>query len=194
MILIRGEFYLLFVICTLFLFEKKKIKQLFIAITISVLIISPYLVRNYFHFNEIIITKSSGYNLWRGNNAYADVNGNFMDDSYYKNLDKDKRDILLMLENKKKISNYEIEIDNYLKNRAIKNIISKPFKYLHLYFKKLLYFLFVNIESTYPNYFSLLVIVPELVYSIFAVLGLYLNLISKKKNYNFASIFIFYKL
>ena len=101
MILIRGEFYLLFVICTLFLF-KKKIKQLFIALTISVLIISPYLVRNYFHFNEIIITKSSGYNLWRGNNAYADVNGNFMDDSYYKNLDKDKRDILLMLENKKK--------------------------------------------------------------------------------------------
>ena len=115
-----------------------------------------------------------------------------MDDSYYKNLDKDKRDILLMLENKKKISNYEIEIDNYLKNRAIKNIISKPFKYLHLYFKKLLYFLFVNIESTYPNYFSLLVIVPELVYSIFAALGLYLNLISKKKNYKLAAIFLFY--
>ena len=30
--------------------------------------VSPYLVRNYFQFNTLTITKSLGYNLLKGNN------------------------------------------------------------------------------------------------------------------------------
>ena len=42
---------------------------------ISLLTTSPYLVRNYINFEKITITKSFGYNLWKGNNVDSSVEG-----------------------------------------------------------------------------------------------------------------------
>ena len=57
------------------------------------LVISPYVIRNYIHFNQFIIVKSLGYNLWKGNNQLSKVEGygNF-EKQEFKNLhDKVKR-------------------------------------------------------------------------------------------------------
>ena len=39
------------------------------------MVISPYVIRNYIHFNQVIIVKSLGYNLWKGNNQLSTVEG-----------------------------------------------------------------------------------------------------------------------
>ena len=59
LILTRGEFILIFVITILFGFYYKKIKlNNFIKIILIVsLVISPYLIRNYVQFNQVILVK-----------------------------------------------------------------------------------------------------------------------------------------
>ena len=37
-------------------------------------IISPILFKNYKTFDQIVITKSFGYNLWRGNSEKLNIN------------------------------------------------------------------------------------------------------------------------
>ena len=75
--LIRGEFILIFLtsIFYLLLFKKIKVKSLFKIIVIISLIISPYVIRNYFTFDQITIVKSLGYNLWKGNNQWSLTEG-----------------------------------------------------------------------------------------------------------------------
>ena len=43
---------------------------------ITIIVISPYLVRNIIQLNTFTITKSVGWNLWKGNNPKAGVEGN----------------------------------------------------------------------------------------------------------------------
>ena len=59
LILLRGEFYFIFIISLIYLFILKKINltKLIAILLISLIIISPYLVRNYLAYNKIIITK-----------------------------------------------------------------------------------------------------------------------------------------
>ena len=78
LILTRGEFVLIYAIIIMFIMLNKKVNKINILriILITSVIISPYVIRNYVHFSEIIITKSLGYNLWKGNNEYSTVQGN----------------------------------------------------------------------------------------------------------------------
>ena len=75
--LTRGEFILIFALTILFIFLKKKIKlvNLIKIIIVTFLIISPYVVRNYIHFDQIFIVKSLGFNLWKGNNELSTADG-----------------------------------------------------------------------------------------------------------------------
>ena len=43
---------------------------------ITLITISPYLTRNYYYFETFTLTKSFGYNLLKGNNPFAKVEGN----------------------------------------------------------------------------------------------------------------------
>ena len=77
LILTRGEFILIYAITLLYLLIKNKIKVISI-ITIALctlLVISPYLIRNYNSFNQIFIVKALGFNLWKGNNYFFSVEG-----------------------------------------------------------------------------------------------------------------------
>lgn len=193
LLLIRGEFYLVLIIGYISLFFKKKnISKILISFIISVLIVSPYLYRNYKVFNEVVITKSSGFNLWRGNNIFSDINGFYANDHNYPNLVKDKNKIVFDLRKKNKLNLYEIEVDNYLKNRALKNIQNNPEKYFKLYIKKFLSYLFYNYESNYPGYNKIYIIFPELIISIFFLIGIFINIFSNKKNYTLLFITLFY--
>lgn len=182
-ILIRGEFLLLFMICCFFIFLKyRTFFKLCISILLMLIMISPFVYRNYKHFNEFVIVKSSGYNLWRGNNIYADVNGSFLDENIYPELQENKNEIIATLTKNNQLFLYEIKLDNYYKSRAIKNIKEDPLKYIFLYLKKFLYFIFINPESNYPNYFKFIVILPEIILSVLFLIGI---LYSKKKKFNF---------
>lgn len=173
---------MLFMICCFFIMLKYRIFfKICISILIAIIVISPFIYRNYKHFNEFVIVKSSGYNLWRGNNIYADVNGSFSDENLYPEFTENKNKIISTLTENNQIFLYEIKLDDYYKSRAIKNIKEDPLKYIFLYLKKFLYFIFINPESNYPNYFKLVVIVPELILSLLFFVGIYY---SKEKKFN----------
>ena len=56
------------------------LKSSIMIILLTIIVISPYLARNIILVDKIIITQSIGYNLWKGNNAEADVEGKYYDD------------------------------------------------------------------------------------------------------------------
>ena len=82
LILLRGEFIILFILSTLYLalFLKMNLKHITMIILLTIIVISPYLTRNIILLDKIIITQSIGYNLWKGNNSKADVEGKYYDD------------------------------------------------------------------------------------------------------------------
>ena len=168
--LMRGEFILIFIFIYLFIIWKKKINLInLIKISIVVtLVISPYVVRNYIHFNQFFLVKSLGYNLWKGNNELSKVEGfeNFERENFSKlkskidNLDKNKY--------------YEIERDKVFFSEAIKNFKQDPFHYMELYFKKLSSFFFIDINSSYPNYYNFFHIVPIILISLLSFPGMFI--------------------
>ncbi len=120
-----------------FYFYSKKIDiiNLIKILIIVFLVISPYVIRNYIHFNQFIITKSLGYNLWKGNNQLSKVEGyGKFEINEFKNLHDKVKSI-----NKDKY--YEINWDNIFLNEA-KDNIEKILLYTLNYFLKN-YFLFI---------------------------------------------------
>ena len=103
LILLRGEFIARFILSILYLvlFLKLNIKSILIIILLTLVVVSPYLVRNILVFDTITITKSIGFNLWKGNNAQADVTGKSYlqreraekNYNYISNLDLNQKDL-----------------------------------------------------------------------------------------------------
>ena len=106
--------------------------------------ISPYLIRNITIFNTVTITKTFGYNLWKGNNPNSKVEGS---EIIEENL-KDKINSL----NKNKY--YQINLDKIFLDEAIHNILQDPRRYATLYVKKILSFLFIDTNSSQSNYYN----------------------------------------
>ena len=162
LILCRGEFIIIFIFTLFFIFIYKKIDiiNLIKIFIIVFLVISPYVIRNYIHFNQFIIVKSLGYNLWKGNNQLSKVEGygKFEIDEF-KNLHEKVKSI-------SKDKYYDINWDNIFLDEAINNIKQNPIIYLKLSFKKLFYFYFVDLESSYPNYYSFFHIFPIIILSL----------------------------
>ena len=177
LMLMRGEFGLFFILSNLYLFFIFKInyKNFLICILFSLLVISPYLKRNYINFDHFILVKSLGFNLLKGNNSRSTAEGNQEIFSTLKlNIEKNNR--------------YEVNRDNLYKSEAIKFIKNDPSKYLKLYFIKIFTFIFLDFNSTYPNYYNILHIVPKIVLSTFTIFGVAL-LIKKKGILQYLTLF-----
>ena len=175
LILLRGEFFV-FVILSLGYLFLNNFKNLWKITGIGLLIImliSPYLYRNYKIFGVITITKSSGYNLLKGNHPSTVVEGigMFGDVGLIVPAVKDKMDNLKL---KGPIKEHDLIKDKILMDQAIKFIKDDPAKYLKLYFKKFVAFMFIDTNSNYPNYYSLPHIIPKVILSITSILGLIL--------------------
>ena len=184
LILIRGEF-LLFYFLTIvyfFLIFEKKIKNLVLSLFFVILIISPYIYRNYSTFNERTLTKSFGYNLLKGNNPNLKVEG----DAVFLEEEFDRKKIKI-----KANENYEINLDNYYKDKAIQYILDDPNKYFIFYVKKVLSFLFIDINSSYPNYYNPLHIIPKIILSILTFIGC--CLMTKKDSF-YKYLIVYYSL
>ena len=174
LILVRREFIAIIILSGLYLFFYYKIpfKKIFLVILISLITISPYLVRNYLIFERIIIHSGFGYNLWQGNNPYSNVEGvGVINKSFQDQIDKIPRDKF-----------YKINEDKLFFNEAVKSIKNDPKKYLILYFKKTLSYFFIDLNSTRPNYYNPLHYFPIILLGITTLMGVFL---SNKKSYHF---------
>ena len=167
--LIRGEFVLIFLIIIFFIFFSKKIKliNLMKIVIVTFLVISPYLIRNYVHFNQIFLVKSLGYNLWKGNNELSLVEG-------YANLGRiEFSNLQYQLINIEKNKYYEINRDSIFLKEAINNLEKNSFRYLKLFLQKFFSYYFIDMNSSYPNYYNFFHIFPIILLSVLSFPGLY---------------------
>tara|TARA_B100000579_G_scaffold45560_2_gene31796 strand:- start:40 stop:1245 length:1206 start_codon:yes stop_codon:yes gene_type:complete len=188
LMLLRGEFFIFFLFSLIFyLLKTKDYKRFFLGLLISIIVISPYLVRNYQIFEVVTITKSGGYNLLKGNNPKSLVEGKAMMGFVRDVVPEVKNELDSLKANKK----YDLMFDDILLNQAIIFIQEDPSRYIYLYFKRVVSFLFIDLESTYPGYYSILHIIPKLVIAIttfFSIIFLF------RFKFNLYSYFILYYL
>ena len=172
LILLRGEFIAIF-LSSLFLlifFFKIPFRKILLILFVTLIVISPYVIRNVIVFEKITITKSFGFNLWKGNNPNSVVEG-------YATIDKELREKINSIP---KTNQYGINFDNIFLDQAKKNIKEDPKKYLNLFIKKFISFLFIDINSSDPNYYNPLHYLPSLILGITSVIGILLS--DKKSN------------
>ena len=167
LILLRGEFIAFFLLTILYitLFSKIKLKNIIMMVLLTIFVISPYLVRNIILVDTITITKSIGYNLWKGNNLGSTVEGN-------PDFDLNLREQISEVPQDK---HYDINADKVFQEEGIKNIKKNPIRYFVLYLKKILSFIFIDINSSYPNYYNPFHFLPVLIIGITSVFGIFLS-------------------
>lgn len=188
-ILLRGEFILIFIFTLIFIFYFKKIKflNLVILLLITSLTISPYLLRNYMQFEKITLTKSFGYNLWKGNNFDATVEGSETATAFDRdNIDK-------KIDNLKKDKLYDFHYDEIFFKLSVQAIKQDPVLFITRYVKKFLTFTFFNLNSNYPNYYNILNILPLIFLSLFFLLSVIFTFKEKKtinKKYLYFNLFL----
>ena len=185
LILLRQEFVAILALSLLyaFIFYKIPLKEILLILLISLITISPYLIRNIIVFETVTITKTTGYNFWKA--SHPDAKGlegsEIINDSLQKQIDKIPKDKF-----------YGLNFDNLFLNEAIKNIKKDPIRYLTLFIKKAVSFLFIDINSPNPNYYNPLHYIPVLLFGITSLIGIGL---SDKKSYKLnylILIFFFY--
>lgn len=189
LILLRGEFFVFVFLSLIYLLFKHKCYQKVLAsIILITILISPYLYRNYNIFGEVTITKSFGYNLLKGNHPETVVEGVGMFRSVEKVIPetKEKLDELYALGPIKKHDLYK---DKILLDQAIIFIKENPLRYIKLYIAKFISFLFFDINSSYPNYYSLFHLLPKIVISTTTVLGIVSTLSLSKNITNYFTLF-----
>ena len=189
LILLRGEFIALFLLSILYLalFIKINLKSILIIILLTFVVISPYLMRNIIVLDTITITKSIGFNLWKGNNPQTDVEGkNYIYDSIFDLNNLNLREQINKVQEDKY---YEINLDKIFLSEGIKNINNDPIKYFGLYLKKILSFLFIDLNSSNPYYYHPLHYLPVLFISITSIIGI---ILSKKNSYQINFLILFF--
>tara|TARA_B110000438_G_C15746318_1_gene620912 strand:+ start:34 stop:1251 length:1218 start_codon:yes stop_codon:yes gene_type:complete len=184
LILTRREFVAILVLSSffLFIFFKVSVKKIFLIFIITIVTISPYLIRNALTFERIIIQAGFGYNVWKANNPNSKIEGSaIIDSNLQKRIDKIPKDKF-----------YRINEDKIFLNEGIKYITENPRRYILLYFKKIAAFLFIDIDSSEPNYYNIFHYIPALLLGATSLFGIYFsNKKSHKLNY-LILIFIFY--
>jgi hypothetical protein len=115
--------------------------------------------------------------LWRGNSFELNINGNSNTLTFSKDLINIENNLI----NKNQLHLYELYIDDYYYEKAKKNIFENQYLYFIHYIKKFISFSIFNYNSTYLNYFNPLVFIPELIISIFAILGISKNIFSRNR-------------
>tara|TARA_A100001015_G_scaffold143271_1_gene158945 strand:- start:546 stop:1091 length:546 start_codon:yes stop_codon:yes gene_type:complete len=128
----------------------------------------------------ITITKSSGYNLLKGNHPTTKVEGIGMFGGVELIVPAVKPEID-KLKLMGPIKKHDLIKDKILLDQALKFILENPLKYIKLYFQKFFSFIFIDLNSTYTNYYSPAHIIPKIILSISSLFGV-LILINFKAN------------
>ena len=185
-VFLRGEFFLFYFFSIFFFVLKKKFKVVIVSFLITIFLVSPYLIRNYKIFGIITLTKSAGFNLFKGNNPRSTVEGSpMLNLEDIKKLSPKTYEKAIKI---KKQDRYDLIIDNLYKEDGVKFILDDPLRYIKLYFLKLFAFIFFDTNSTYPNYYNPFHIIPKIFISITTVIGIIL-IINKKSLLSFFSLY-----
>lgn len=191
LILLRGEFFIFVLLSIIYFYIKQRdIRSAILIFLISILIISPYLYRNYSIFEVITITKSGGYNLLKGNNPRTKVEGTPMFLKVGEVIPEVKPELDQLISEGPTLK-YDLLQDKILLNQAIKFIKEDPYRYIKLYFKKFLSFMLVDLNANYSNYYSPLHFFPKLILGITTIIGIILTFRFKINILNFVSIYYF---
>ena len=119
LMLLRGEYFIFVILSLIYLyFKKKQLTKILIISLITVLIISPYLYRNYKIFGVVTITKSIGYNLLKGSHPRTKVEGVGMMGNIERVI-PEVRSKLDKLKSKGPQLNYDLLQDQILMDQAI---------------------------------------------------------------------------
>ena len=198
-LLLRSEFQAIFIlsIIYLFIFFKVPIKKILLILLISMITISPYLIRNYLIFEKITLAETFGYNLWKGNHPHAMKNSlvegyefpkdlsdkTILDENMKKQIPK-LIDGFIILEAIPRDINYRLNFNKFFLGQAIHNVSKEPVSYLIFFFKKVLSFILIDINSSNPNYYNPLHYLPVLILGITSLFGIALsNKKSRELNY-----------
>lgn len=172
LILLRGEFFIFVLLSLIYLqIKQRQTLKILLTITLITLVVSPYLYRNYSKFGVITVTKSSGYNLLKGNHPNTKVGGTGMF-SNVENVIPETKIHLEQLYAKGPITKHDLIKDQILLDQAIEFIKKEPKKYIILYFKKFLSFIFFDLNSNYPNYYSFFHLLPKILLSFTTLIGI----------------------
>ena len=191
LILLRGEFFIFVLLSIFYLYLKQKnLTKIILVCLICLLTISPYIYRNYNIFGVITITKSGGYNLLKGNNPRANVEGTPMFLGI-QNVIPEVKPELDKLVSRGPIKNYDLIQDKILLDQAITFIKVDPYTYLQLYFKKVFSFALIDFEAEYKNYYSPLHIIPKIILGITTIIGIILSFRFKVSALNYISLYYF---
>jgi hypothetical protein len=184
LILTRREFIAILILSSffLFIFFKLPIKKIFLIFLIAIITTSPYLIRNILIFERITIQAGFGYNVWKANNPNSKVEGSaVIDNNLQKRIDKIPKDKF-----------YRIKEDKIFLEEGLEYIKENPKRYISLYFKKIIAFLFIDTDSSEPNYYNIFHYMPVLLLGATSLLGIcFSNKKSCKLNY-LILIFTFY--
>jgi 4-amino-4-deoxy-L-arabinose transferase-like glycosyltransferase len=170
LILLRGEFYgILFLsLCYLF-FIKIKIKNILIIILVSLITVSPYLVRNIIIFEKVTVLKSFGYNIWKGNHPYA------LENSLIVGAEMRDKNLQEKIDNITIDNNYRFKFDKIFRDRTLKNIKKDPWAHLQLVIRKGISFLLIDFNSPDPNYYNPFHYLPILLIGLTSLIGIILS-------------------
>ena len=175
LILLRGEFWFIYIlsITYLFIFLKIPLKKIMLIFLITSITTSPYLIRNFLIFEKVTVLNSFGYNLWKGNHPYAKENS-FVAGSMIVNENIMKKTDSIKIDNF-----YRIHWDKVFLNEAVKNIKSDPVGHFIFYIKKAIFFVLIDFKSTALNYWNPFHYIPLMLIGIGSIFGIF---ISNKKS------------
>jgi len=120
---------------------RRRMRQVVVLIIVAVLVLSPWIVRNYLLHGKVVVTSTNGgLNFWIGNNPNA--TGEYIFPT------RINRDLVLSVADRP-----ELERDRVFYAQGLAFVRRNPYRFLSLFCKKLFYFLFFrpNIGSSYST-------------------------------------------
>ena len=142
LILLRGEFFIFVLLSLIYLqIKQRQTLKILLTITLITLVVSPYLYRNYSKFGVITVTKSSGYNLLKGNHPNTKVGGTGMF-SNVENVIPETKIHLEQLYAKGPITKHDLIKDQILLDQAIEFIKKEPKNILSFILKNFIIHIF----------------------------------------------------
>lgn len=192
LILSRGQvvIYFPFILLWIILLKQKNIlKKAFIFILTTLIILTPWIIRNFVLFERLTpLTISGGINLWQGQNAQVTGTRSEYTDPPMKITESMQKKINELTPT----IDYEIKLDNIYKDEAISFMKKNPGTVIKMALRKFVFYwgYYWGINFTYPSAKNPLYWLPWFILLPFFIVGI-INTYDFKKYYLFYMYFIF---
>jgi len=171
----RSEM-LLFVIALSGIFAyRRELKKAILILSVTAILLSPWVIRNYIVFEELVLTTNSGINFFRGFNEHYP--GYWGDTVMYNEI----ADLAIS-------DQFEIEMNKYYFTKAKNAIINKPEILATYTVEKIASFFLIDFRDI--RSFNLFFLIPWIAFAVFAYWGFYLAFDIRQHKYDYLFILI----